>query len=436
MEHFSMRIFETSEMMIIIITTIATLLLSALMAAAETALTASSRARLTTMIGQNHAGALKVWKILENPEKFISVTLLMNNVINIVGPTIVTLYSVKLFGHDAALYSTAIIATLVIIFGEILPKSFAIAKPTEIALIVTPIVSCIVFLTTPVIVLIQFFVNGIFKLIGFQYKGIVDEDTLRQDLRGSIDISHQSGAVYKDEKDRLGGLLDLRDLDVSDIMMHRKDIIMMDVDMPLQELISEILKTPYTRIPLYQDNTENIVGVLHAKDILRGLVDTHLDFNTMNIQEIMRKPWFIPETTPVTVQLNKFLSHRNHFAIVVDEYGGLRGLITLEDILEEIVGDIRDEHDVEIPGLRRYPDGSYIVNGKISIRDLNRKTGWKLPDDNYTTIAGLVIHESKTIPEKGQSFLFFGIRFEILDRERNQITKIRASIVPKEIAHQ
>jgi Mg2+/Co2+ transporter CorB len=217
-------------------------------------------------------------------------------------------------------------------------------------------------------------------------------------------------------------------------MMHRKDITMMDVEMPLRALISEILKTPYTRVPLYQDNTENIVGVLHAKDVLRAMVETEQKFDAINIHEIMRKPWFIPETTPVTVQLNKFLSHRNHFAIVVDEYGGLRGLITLEDILEEIVGDIRDEHDIEIPGLRRHPDGSYIVNGKISIRDLNRKTGWKLPDENYTTIAGLIIHESKTIPEKGQSFLFFGIRFEILERERNQITKIRTSIVPKEIA--
>lgn len=428
-----MEIFESSQMVIIVVTTILTLMLSAIMAAAETALTASSRARLTNMIAQNHRGALRVWKILEDPEKFISVTLLMNNVINIIGPTIVTLYSVELFGAESAFYSTAIIATLVIVFGEILPKSLAIAKPTEIALLLTPIVSCFVFLINPVILVIQFFINGIFKIIGFQYKGIHDEDAMREELRGSIDMSHQSGAVYKDEKDRLGGLLDLRDLSVSDVMMHRKDIAMMDVELPLRELIAEVLKTPYTRVPLYQDNTENIVGVLHAKDILRAMVENSFKLDDINILEVMRKPWFIPETTPVTVQLNKFLSHRNHFAIVVDEYGGLRGLITLEDILEEIVGDIRDEHDIEIPGLRTQPDGAYIVNGKISVRDLNRKTGWKLPDENYTTVAGLIIHESKTIPEKGQSFLFFGIRFEILERERNQITKIRTLVVPAEI---
>lgn len=425
-----------SDMSIILITTLITLFLSALMSASETAMTASSKARLNSMINQNHSGALRVWQLLDNPKKFISAILLMNNFVNIVGPTIITLYCVKLFGDIGAVYSTAIMTILVIIFGEIIPKSLAIAKATELSIILAPIISFTVFITTPLVMMMQIVVNIIFKIIGFHSKGIVDEDVLRQELRGSIDISHQSGAVFKDEKDRLGGLLDLRDLDVSDVMMHRKDITMMDVEMPLKELISEILKTPYTRVPLYQDNIENIVGVLHAKDVLRALVEKQLSFEDINIHEIMRKPWFIPETTPVTVQLNKFLSHRNHFAIVVDEYGGLRGLITLEDILEEIVGDIRDEHDIEIPGLRRYPDDSYVINGKTSIRDLNRKTGWKLPDENYTTIAGLIIHESKTIPEKGQSFLFFGVRFEILERERNQITKVRALILPKEITNQ
>jgi Mg2+/Co2+ transporter CorB len=299
----------------------------------------------------------------------------------------------------------------------------------------SPFAWLLVTITYPFVIVIQFFVNLILKIAGINSKGIVDEDAIRLELRGTIDVSHQSGAVYKDEKERLRGLLDLRDLHVSDVMMHRRDITMMDVDMPLKDLVAEVLKTPYTRVPLYRENPENIVGVLHAKDVLRALVEAKNGFDDLNIVEIMRKPWFIPETTSVAVQLNKFLSHRNHFAIVVDEYGGLRGLITLEDILEEIVGDIRDEHDIEIMGLRSQPDGSFIVNGKISIRDLNRTTGWKLPDDNYTTIAGLVIHESRTIPEKGQSFNFYNIRFEILEKERNQIIKVKASLIPNQITH-
>lgn len=415
-------------------TIIISLILSALISSSETALTGVSRGRLSAMINQKHTGALRVWRILDKPKQFISTLLLMNNFVNIVSSAAITLMFVKLFGDKGAVYSTVTMTVLVVIFGEIIPKSIAIARPTESSIRLARFVSFLVTISVPFVMILQFVVDAIFKLIGFQSKGLVDEDVLREELRGSIDVSHQSGAVFKDEKDRLGGLLDLRDLDVSDVMMHRKDITMMDVDMPVKELISEILKTPYTRVPLYQDNTENIVGVLHAKDVLRALIDAETGFNDINILDVMRKPWFIPETTPVTIQLNKFLSHRNHFALVVDEYGGLRGLITLEDILEEIVGDIRDEHDVEIPGLRHHPDGSYVINGKTSIRDLNRKTSWRLPDDNYTTVAGLIIHESKTIPEKGQSFLFFGVRFEILERERNQITKIRASIVPKEIA--
>jgi len=416
------------------LTIIISLILSALISSSETALTGVSRGRLNAMMNNNHYGAKRVWGLLEKPKKFISTILLMNNFVNIVSSSVITLIFIKLFGDKGAVYATITMTILVVIFGEIIPKSLAIARPTEASIALAPFVKFLIFISTPFVIILQLFVDIIFKIIRFQSKGIIDESILREELRGSIDVSHQSGAVFKDEKDRLGGLLDLRDLDVSDVMMHRKDITMMDVEMPAHTLISEILKTPYTRVPLYQDNIENIVGVLHAKDALRALIQAKSGFDNINIFEVMRKPWFIPETTPVTAQLNKFLSHRNHFSLVVDEYGGLRGLITLEDILEEIVGEIRDEHDVEIPGLRHHPDGAYIVNGKISVRDLNRKTGWRLPDDDYTTVAGLIIHESKTIPEKGQSFLFFGIRFEILERERNQITKIRASIVPKEIA--
>ena len=254
------------------------------------------------------------------------------------------------------------------------------------------------------------------------------------EVRAVLAEGFASGVMVKDEKDRVGGLLDLRDLDVSEVMIHRKDIIMMDIEMQPRELIHNILATPYTRVPLYQDNTENIVGVLHAKDVLRAISESAGGMESVDIAAIMRKPWYIPDTTAVSDQLNKFLSRRNHFAIVVDEYGAVQGLITLEDILEEIVGDIRDEHDIEIPGLRRQPDGSYHADGKTTIRDINRKTDWGLPDEEYTTIAGLVMHETRTIPERGQSFIFYGIKFEILERERNQIKRLRIVLLPKDMA--
>ena len=423
------------EVYLMLVLTIAFLMsLSATISAGEASLIGASRGRLLTLIHAKHKGAKRVWNLLEQPKKFIGAILLTNNLVNILASSLITAFFIKLYGEQGAVYATIFTTVLVVIFGELIPKSIAIAKPTETAIFLSFFVTLLVKIFFPFVAILQFIVDMFFKLIGFRIKGIVDEDTAREELRGAIDMSHHHGAVVKDERDRLGGLLDLRDYNVSEVMIHRKDMIIMDVDMPVRELVAQILQTPHTRVPLYSDNPENIVGVLHAKDILRALSEAKNGFDDLDIFDIMRKPWYIPNTTPVTVQLNQFLSRRNHFAIVVDEYGALQGLITLEDILEEIVGDIRDEHDIEIPGLRKQSDGSYIVDGKISVRDVNRKTDWRLPDDDYTTVAGLVMHESRTIPERGQSFVFFGVRFEILERERNQIMKLRMSVLPKEIA--
>lgn len=410
------------------------LILSAAISSSETALTGASKARLISMVNSGHVAAARVWALLEQPKKFIGAILLTNNLVNIAASSIITTFFVTLYGESGAIYATFFMTILVVIFGELIPKTIAITKPTETAIFLSLFVKFIVKIFFPFVAVLQFIVDIFFKIIGFKSKGIVDEDIVREELRGTIDMSHQHGGVFKDERDRLGGLLDLRDLDVSEVMIHRKDIVMMDIDTPTAELITNMLATPYTRVPIYRDDTENIIGVLHAKDVLRALSQNNSAMESVDIAEIMRKPWYIPDTTAVTDQLNKFLSRRNHFAIVVDEYGAVQGLITLEDILEEIVGDIRDEHDQEIPGLRKQPDGSYIVDGKISVRDLNRKTDWRLPDEDYTTVAGLVMHESRTIPEKGQSFVFFGVRFEIMDRERNQIKKLRVSLLPKEIS--
>lgn len=408
------------------------LCLSAVISASETSLIGASRARLLSLMNTGSKRATRVWNILEEPKKFIGAILLSNNLVNILASSLTASVMVNLYGEGGSVYAAMFMTILVVIFGELIPKSIALAKPTETAMFLSIFIRFVVKIFFPFVAILQFFVDIAFKILGIHAKGIVDEDTAREELRSAIQMSHHHGAVVKDERDRLGGLLDLRDLDVSEVMIHRKDILMLDIDMPAKELIQKILVTPYTRIPLYQDNTENIIGVLHAKDLLRALSQSETGMDGVDIHAIMRKPWYIPNTTAVTDQLNKFLSRRNHFAIVVDEYGAVQGLITLEDILEEIVGDIRDEHDIEIPGFRKQPDGSYIVDGKITIRDINRKTDWMLPDDEYTTIAGLVMHESRTIPERGQSFIFYDVKFEILERERNQIKKLRLNPVHKE----
>ncbi len=246
-----------------------------------------------------------------------------------------------------------------------------------------------------------------------------------EELRGAIALHHQEGSVVKIDRDMLGGVLDLHNLDVSDVMVHRKNIAMIDAALPNAEIIAQALASPHTRIPLWRDEQENILGVLHAKDLLRALAGANWKADEIDILSIAAKPWFVPDTTTLQEQLNAFLKRKTHFALVVDEYGVLMGLITLEDILEEIVGDIADEHDIEVPGVRPLPDGSIIVNGSVPIRDLNRAFDWSLPDDEATTIAGLVIHEARTIPSVGQAFTFHGFRFEIQNRQRNQIMSLR-----------
>jgi Mg2+/Co2+ transporter CorB len=222
------------------------------------------------------------------------------------------------------------------------------------------------------------------------------------------------------------------DLAVSDVMVHRTAMVMINADLPPDELVREVLATEYTRIPLWRDKPENIIGVLHAKDLLRAIRASDGDTSRIDVAAIMLPPWFVPEMRPLSEQLKAFRRRKTHFALVVDEYGEVEGMVTLEDVLEEIVGDISDEHDVVVAGVRVQPDGSVVVDGSVPIRDLNRAMNWHLPDEEATTVAGLVIHEARSIPERGQSFTFYGFRFRVLRRERNRITALKITPLPRE----
>ena len=229
-----------------------------------------------------------------------------------------------------------------------------------------------------------------------------------------------------------GGLLELGQVPVSDVMVHRTNMVKVNADLPPRELVREIIASPYTRMPLWRGEPDNIVGILHTKDLLRALAAAEGDASKIQVGELMLKPWFIPESTTLQDQLQAFLRRGTHSALVVDEYGVVQGLVTLEDIIEEIVGDIRDEHDVAVQGMRKQRDGSVIIDGSVTIRDLNRAMDWNLPDDEAATVAGLVIHEARTIPEPRQTFSFHGFRFEVLRRQGNRIATLRvASLAPR-----
>jgi len=269
------------------------------------------------------------------------------------------------------------------------------------------------------------FHREILAAFGREITRVAPQRTAHEELRDTVDDFHRDGSVVKQDRDRMGALLDLHELEVSDVMVHRTDMRSVNADNPPEAIVREILQSPHTRMPLWRGSLDNIVGVVHAKDLLRALNDAGNDFSRIDLTRIASKPWFVPDTTSLQDQLNAFLRRKAHFAIVVDEYGEVEGLVTLEDIIEEIVGEIADEHDIDVQGVKQEGDGSVVVDGSVPIRDLNRALDWTLPDDEAVTVAGLVIHETQSIPEEKQAFTFHGKRFIVMKRDKNRITRIR-----------
>ena len=410
------------------------LLLSAFFAGSETALTASSRASMARLEKQGNKGAAIVNRLLEQRERLIGALLLGNNAVNIAASALATGILLAWFGSAGVVYATVMMTLLVVVFSEVLPKTAAFNAPDRVALLVARPMQWIVRLLGPVLMGIEALVRWLLRLMGMT----VGEDqavlSAHEELRGAIDLFHREGDVEKHDRDMFGGVLDLRELVVSDVMIHRTNMISLNADDPPEDLVNAVIASPVTRIPLWRGNQENMVGVLHVRDLLRALHAVDGDASKVDIAALMQPAWFVPDTRPVSEQLKAFRRRKTPFALVVDEYGEVEGLVTLEDILEEIVGDITDEHDVAIPGVRRQPDGSVNVDGAVSIRDLNRVMDWNLPDEEATTIAGLVIHEARSIPEVGQSFTFHGFRFRVLRRSRNRITALRIQPLPRERA--
>ena len=412
-----------------IIAIIFLLMMSGFFSGSETALTAASRARMHALEKEGDKRARTVNELLGNRERFIGAILLGNNVVNILASVLATSLFTALFGQGglALALATAVMTVLVLIFSEVMPKTYAISRPDSVALVVARPISWVVKGASWILMLVNFIVSGLLRLIGAKDAG--NPLSAEEEIRGAIDLHAAEGGVDKDDHLRLVGALDLKDLTVEDVMIHRKNIYMLDADLEPRQLIMKALSSPHTRLPLYRGEKEEIIGILHAKDLLRAAIPLGGDLSSLDLDAILREPWFVPETTPVQEQLSQFLSRGQHFALVIDEYGELQGLITLEDILEEIVGAIHDEHDVQMQGVRPQADGSVNVDGWVPIRDLNRATGWELPDEEAVTVAGLVIHEAQTIPEPGQNFVFHGYRFRVLRRQRNQVTGVNVSRV-------
>lgn len=410
------------------------LLLSAFFSGSETALIATSRVRIHQLAKKGNKRASTVEKLRDNNEDLIGGILIGNNIANITASVLATSVLIAIFGEAGIAYATVGMTVLVVIFAEVMPKTFAINKSNRTALAVAPIIRFVVVMLLPFSRAASWLGRGVLSLFGIDTTRNLADDEDEEELRGMIDMHDGPGDEETQERLMLRSILDLADVEVSEIMTHRGTVGMIDLDASVAEVLSEVMASPFTRIPLWKDNQDNIVGVLHAKALLRAIRNNPAaDLEELDIKEISNDPWFIPETTSLLDQLQAFKARREHFAIVVDEYGSLMGIVTLEDILEEIVGDITDEHDIAVAGVRPQPDGSYIVEGTVTIRDLNREFDWDLPDEEASTIAGLVLHEARLIPNVGQDFDFFRTRFRILRRHKNQITSLKLTRLPSEI---
>ena len=404
--------------------------LSAFFNLSETSLTAASRARMHALEDDGNTKAKLVNKLLSSPEKMIGSVLLGNTLVDVLAAALASNLAVELYGDVGVAYATAIVTILIVIFAAVLPKTYALAFSDRVALVVAPLMRGVIYILTPFTTAIEFVVRQLLKLTPGKADDQANILAAHEEIRGTIDLQAKEGSVAKGDAHMLGGVLDLRDLQVADIMVHRTKMETIDADEAPAKILEELLKSQYTRAPVWRDEPENIVGVLHTKDLLLALGRLGWDPSKLDIMSFATEPWFVPDTTSVKEQLNQFLKKKAQMALVVDEYGEVQGLITLEDILEEIVGQITDEHDTQETNIRVQPDGTVNVDGTVAIRDLNRHMDWDLPDEEATTIAGLVIHEAQTIPEPGQQFTFHGYRFEILRKSRNKITALRIKPVP------
>jgi Mg2+/Co2+ transporter CorB len=415
----------TYEFALILFAIIVLLALSAFFNGSETALTAASKARMHALEQEGNERAITVNRVLKAPERMIGTILIGNTVVDVLAASLATGLGVALYGTAGVFYATTVVSLLIVIFSSVLPKTYALAAADRAALFVAPILRIIIWLMTPLTITLEFVIRWILKLTPSTKDDAANILAAHEEIRGTIELQQKEGSVARGDAAMLGGVLDLRDLHVSDIMIHRTKMETLNIDAPPAEIIDAVVKGQYTRVPLWKDEPENIVGVLHTKDLLAALSEAGAEPVSVDVRRLAQPPWFVPDATSLKHQLNAFLKRKSQLALVVDEYGEVQGLITLEDILEEIVGQISDEHDTNDAGIRVQVDGSVNVDGSITVRDLNRHMHWTLPDEEATTIAGLVIHESQTIPEPGQAFTFHGYRFEILRRNRNRITALR-----------
>ncbi len=370
------------------------LVLSGFFSGSETALTAASRVRLMSREKEGSKRAAMVNRIRDHKDRMIGALLLGNNLVNIMASALATSVLMKVFGEAGVVYATLIMTLLVLIFAEVLPKTYAFHNAESLAMRIAPVIRVVIIVFAPITEAVTWIVRRVLKLFGVDISMVAAGSHLEL-LRGVIEMHEGPEQETQEQRAMLRSILELAEVDVEDIMVHRKNVALIHIDQPMDKIVAEVMNSPYTRLPLWLDNPDNIVGVIHSKQLLRELLDVGGKVQDIDMPRIMMEPWFIPETT------NLFDRHPAPFVI--------------------------HEHDEPMRGVRKLPNGSYVVDGTVSIRDLNREFDWGLNDDEYSTIAGLVLYESQMVPDVGQTFRFHNFKIDIVRKQRNQITVVRVT---------
>jgi Mg2+/Co2+ transporter CorB len=397
------------------------ILLSGFFSSSETGLVSLNRYRLRHLVKSGHHGAQRAADLLERPDRLIGIILLGNNFVNILASSITTILAIRLFGDNAITIAAIILTFVILVFAEVAPKTLAVMHPERIAFPATLILKPLLAVFYPIVWLVNMFVSGLLKPLGVSPKEQSDTPLTSDELRTVV---NEAGALIpRKHRMMLTNILDLERVTVNDIMIPRNEIVGIDLDEDWSDIVKQLATSQHTRMPVFHSDINNTVGLLHVRNVLPVISDK--DSNKEDLMRAIRDAYFVPENTPLNTQLLQFQRHKRRVGLVVDEYGDIEGLVTLEDILEEIVGEFTSEPITSTKDVHAQADGTYLVDGSANIRELNRSMKWYFPIDGPKTINGLIFEHLESIPEPGTSIMIAGYPIEIVQIKDNMVKTAR-----------
>lgn len=398
---------------------------AALISCLETSITAASRATIHRLKSEGDKRARRLENLLKEREKVVSVMLLANNAINIVASALTTKILLEIFGEIGVLYATISLTVIIIIFGEILPKTVAIQAPEKSALFFSLLIEILFKTFAPLVEIIQKIVAAVIRV--FSVKKIAKgKFSDLEEIRDTVNLKAKEGSIFKFDKDLIDGVLDLSDTAISEIMVHRKDILSLDRNLKIAEIVKKAINIGYTRIPLWQGHQENIIGILNVRKLLKGLHFYRGDIEKFDLEQTISSPLFVPSSNNLRSQLFTFRKFKKRMALVIDEYGSLLGLVCLEDILEEIVGEVRERDDHSNLNIVTTKSGIFKIPANTLIRDINKKLDLEIDEnDEAYNLSALIINRLGRIPDEKERFEISGFQFEILRKKGNDLLLVK-----------